>query len=130
MKRAKILLVDDRSENLLALGALLEDPGVEIVKAQSGIVALSLILDHEFALAILDVQMPGMCGLELAELMRGVKKTKNLPIIFVSAATNNQTFSFKGYESGAVDFLLKPLDACSVKSKVNAFVELYRNPRE
>jgi len=130
MKKAKILLVDDRPENLLALGALLEYPGVEIVKAQSGVLALGLILDHEFALAILDVQMPGMCGFELAELMRGVNKTKNLPIIFVSATTKHQSFSFKGYESGAVDFLLKPLDLHAVKSKVNAFIELYRNPSE
>jgi len=78
----------------------------------------------------LDVQMPGMCGFELAELIRGVNKTMNLPIIFVSATTAHQTFSFKGYESGAVDFLLKPLDPFAVKSKVKAFLDLYRNPRE
>jgi|GEM_PF-394353 len=130
LKKAKILLVDDRPENLLALGALLEDPRVEIVKAESGAVALSLIVDHEFALAILDVRMPGMSGFELAELMRGANKTKNVPIIFVTANSKEQNFSFKGYEIGAVDFLIKPLDSHAVKSKVSIFVDLYQQKKE
>jgi signal transduction histidine kinase len=91
--------------------------------------ALSLLLQHEFAMAILDVQMPGMNGFELAELMRGTEKTKNIPIVFVSAGGRELNYAFKGYESGAVDFLYKPLDIHAVKSKVNVFVELYRQSK-
>ena len=78
-------------------------------------------MNHEFALALVDVRMPGMNGFELAELMRGTNKTKNVPIIFVTATAKHQNYSFKGYESGAVDFLLKPLDTHAVKSKVKIF---------
>jgi signal transduction histidine kinase len=88
-----------------------------------------LLLQHEFALAILDVQMPGMNGFELAELMRGTEKTKSIPIVFVSAAGRDLNYAFKGYESGAVDFLHKPLDVHAVKSKVNVFVDLYRQSK-
>jgi signal transduction histidine kinase len=90
---------------------------------------LSLLLQHEFAMAILDVQMPGMNGFELAELMRGTEKTKNIPIVFVSAAGRERNYAFKGYESGAVDFLHKPLDIHAVKSKVNVFVDLFRQSK-
>lgn len=85
-----------------------------------------MLLEHEFALAILDVQMPGMNGFELAELMRGTEKTKNIPIVFVSAAGREMNYAFKGYESGAVDFMHKPLDTLAVKSKVSVFVDLFR----
>ncbi|NVL44483.1 response regulator, partial [Pseudomonas syringae pv. actinidiae] len=95
-------------------------------KALSADEALSLLLQHEFALAILDVQMPGMNGFELAEMMRSTEKTKSIPIVFVSAAGRELNYAFKGYESGAVDFLHKPLDIHAVKSKVNVFVDLYR----
>ena len=95
-------------------------------QAQSAEAALSLLLEHEFALAILDVQMPGMNGFELAELMRGTDKTKHIPIVFVSAAGREMNYAFKGYESGAVDFLHKPLDTLAVKSKVSVFVDLFR----
>lgn len=98
-------------------------------KALSADEALSLLLEHEFAMAILDVQMPGMNGFELAELMRGTEKTKNIPIVFVSAAGRELDYAFKGYESGAVDFLHKPLDIHAVKSKVNVFVDLYRQSK-
>ncbi|MBA2404306.1 MAG: hybrid sensor histidine kinase/response regulator [Bdellovibrionales bacterium] len=128
--RVKILLVDDLKDNLLALEGLLRRDDVEILKARSGTEALGLLMEHEFALALLDVQMPGMSGFELAELMRGTNKTKNVPIIFVSATAKHQSFLFKGYESGAVDYLLKPLDTHAVKSKVNIFIELYRSQRE
>jgi signal transduction histidine kinase len=87
------------------------------------------LLQHEFAIAILDVQMPGMNGFELAELMRGTEKTRNIPIVFVSAAGRELNYAFKGYESGAVDFLHKPLDIQAVKSKVNVFVDLYRQSK-
>ena len=90
---------------------------------------MSLLLQHEFAMAILDVQMPGMNGFELAELMRGTEKTKHIPIVFVSAAGRELDYAFKGYESDAVGFLHKPLDVHAVKSKVNVFVDLYRQSK-
>jgi len=124
--QAKLLIVDDLPENLLALEALIKREDRAVYKALSADEALSLLLQHEFALAILDVQMPGMNGFELAELMRGTEKTKNIPIVFVSAAGRELNYAFKGYESGAVDFLHKPLDIHAVKSKVNVFVDLYR----
>ena len=122
----KLLIVDDLPENLLALEALIRRDGREVFKAQCADDALVLLLEHEFALAILDVQMPGMNGFELAELMRGTEKTKHIPIVFVSAAGREMNYAFKGYESGAVDFLYKPLDIQAVQSKVAVFVDLYR----
>ncbi|MEN5037312.1 hybrid sensor histidine kinase/response regulator [Pseudomonas sp. TWI929] len=123
---AKLLIVDDLPENLLALQALIQGEDREVHQAQSAEAALSLLLEHEFALAILDVQMPGMNGFELAELMRGTEKTRNIPIVFVTAAGREMNYAFQGYESGAVDFLHKPLDTLAVKSKVSVFVDLYR----
>jgi CheY-like chemotaxis protein len=122
----KLLIVDDLPENLLALDALIRSGDREVYKALSADEALSLLLQHEFALAILDVQMPGMNGFELAELMRSTEKTKHIPIVFVSAAGREMNYAFKGYETGAVDFLQKPLDTLAVKSKVSVFVDLYR----
>jgi len=127
--QAKLLIVDDLPENLLALEALIKREDRQVYKALSADEALSLLLQHEFAMAILDVQMPGMNGFELAELMRGTEKTKNIPIVFVSAAGRELDYAFKGYESGAVDFLHKPLDTHAVKSKVNVFVDLYRQSK-
>ena len=124
--QAKLLIVDDLPENLLALEALIKREDRAVFKALSADEALSLLLQHEFALAILDVQMPGMNGFELAELMRSTERTKSIPIVFVSAAGRELNYAFKGYESGAVDFLHKPLDIHAVKSKVNVFVDLYR----
>jgi len=121
----KLLIVDDLPENLLALEASIRDDGYSIHEASSGEQALALLLEHEFALAILDVQMPGMNGFELAELIRGMARTRHLPIVFVSAAGKELDCVFKGYENGAVDFLYKPLDAYVVKSKVRVFVDLY-----
>jgi signal transduction histidine kinase len=123
---AKLLIVDDLPENLLALEALISRGDRQVYKALCADDALSLLLQHEFAMAILDVQMPGMNGFELAELMRGTEKTKHIPIVFVSAAGRELNYAFKGYETGAVDFLQKPLDTSAVKSKVNVFVDLYR----
>ncbi|MEX5688084.1 MULTISPECIES: hybrid sensor histidine kinase/response regulator [Pseudomonas] len=127
--QAKLLIVDDLPENLLALEALIKREDRIVYKALSADEALSLLLQHEFAMAILDVQMPGMNGFELAELMRGTEKTRNIPIVFVSAAGRELNYAFKGYESGAVDFLYKPLDIHAVKSKVNVFVELFRQSK-
>ena len=125
-----ILIVDDVKDNLIALKAILEREDVTIYPALSGKQALELMMKYEFCLAVLDVQMPEMSGFELAALMRGSKKTKNIPIIFVTANAKEQDFSFKGYESGAVDFLIKPLDTHAVRSKVNIFVELYQQKNE
>ncbi|WP_454911402.1 hybrid sensor histidine kinase/response regulator [Stutzerimonas chloritidismutans] len=121
-----LLIVDDLPENLLALDALLQAPGVRVHQAESAEQALELLLRYEFALAILDVQMPGMDGFQLAELMRSTERTKQIPIVFVSAAGRELNYAFKGYESGAVDFMQKPLDAHAVRSKVSVFVDLYR----
>ncbi|TWI56796.1 signal transduction histidine kinase [Pseudomonas duriflava] len=128
--RAKILIVDDLPENLLALEALLKHDDIAVFKADSAESALELLLVHEFALAILDVQMPVMNGFELAEMMRSTEKTKHIPIVFVSAAGHDRNYAFKGYESGAVDFLYKPLDIHAVRSKVSVFVDLYRHRKE
>lgn len=124
-RKIKILLIDDRNENLLALEQLLQSDELILLKARSGMEALNTLIDHDIALALIDVQMPGMNGFELAELMRGIERTKSIPIIFVTAADRSQQNTFKGYESGAVDFLYKPLDPFIVKSKVQVFVELY-----
>ncbi len=127
---AKVLIVDDLPENLLALDALIRQDDRIIFQASSGEQALALLLEYEFALAILDVQMPGMNGFELAELMQGTEKTRHIPIVFVTAAGKETDYAFKGYETGAVDFLHKPLDVHAVQCKVNVFVELYRQRKE
>jgi len=121
----KILAIDDKRENLLALEAVLDDFQCELHCVTSGDEGLKLILEHDFALALLDVQMPGMNGFEVAELIRGIKKSKFLPIIFITA-NQDQDARFKGYEAGAVDFLFKPLDTNILKSKVVIFLDLYR----
>lgn len=123
--KPKCLIVDDLKENIIALESLLRDEQVEIIKAQSGVEALNLLLEHDFALALVDVQMPGMDGFELAEIMRSTEKTKVIPLIFVTAATTDAQRVFQGYEKGAVDFLQKPLSPQIVLSKVRVFLELY-----
>jgi signal transduction histidine kinase/DNA-binding response OmpR family regulator len=125
-----ILLVDDRPENLLALEGLLEGLGLRIFKAFSGNEALRLALKNDFALVLLDVRMPDMDGFETAELMRANHKTRNVPIIFVSAALKDSDHQFKGYETGAVDYLLKPIAPAIVRSKVKIFCDLYRQRRQ
>jgi two-component system, sensor histidine kinase and response regulator len=120
------LIVDDLDENLLALAALLAEPDVEILQARSGAEALELLLVHTVALAILDVQMPELDGFELAELMRGSERTRNIPIIFVTAGVGDDRRMFKGYESGAVDFLHKPIESHVLKSKARIFFQLQR----
>lgn len=130
LESIKILLVDDTEENLVALEALLRRDGLELLKARSGSEALELLLIHEVSLALLDVQMPEMDGFELAELMRGAERTKHVPIIFVTAGTRDPSRVFKGYETGAVDFLFKPIDPHILRSKVDVFIELARQRLE
>lgn len=126
----KLLIVDDLPENLRALNALIRESDRSVYQASSGEEALALLLEHDFALAILDVQMPEMDGFELAQLMRGTEKTRHIPIVFVTAAGKEMNFAFQGYESGAVDFLHKPLDINAVQSKVNVFVALHQQRSE
>ncbi|MFP4387624.1 MAG: response regulator [Desulfococcaceae bacterium] len=128
--RIDILLVDDWSENLLALEATLESADLRIVSAESGNEALGLTLDHDFGLILLDVQMPGMDGFETAELLRSRPRTRHIPIIFVTAISKEPRHVFRGYESGAVDYLFKPLDPQVLRSKVRGFVDMHRQRRE
>lgn len=121
-----VLAVDDVPENLTALQALLAQPGVHLITATSGTDALEELLRHDVALALIDVHMPGMSGLELAELMRGSERTRSVPIIFLTADTSEAARAFRGYEAGAVDFLVKPIDSQLLRSKVGVFVELAR----
>lgn len=123
----KILLVDDRPENLITLESILESPELDIHKANSGNEALGLLLEHNFALVLLDVQMPGMDGFETAEIMRANDRTKHVPIIFVTAINKQRKHIFQGYQSGAVDYLYKPLDLEILKNKVKAFIEFFRH---
>jgi PAS domain S-box-containing protein len=125
-QKISILAVDDRIENLYVLETLLKDSGLALVKASSGEEALSLLDRHDFALVLLDVQMPKMDGFETAEKIRANKKYKNLPIIFVTAVSTNNDFIFKGYEKGAVDYLIKPFEGSILRRKVGIFVELHR----
>lgn len=125
-KTINILAVDDRIENLLAIESILEADEINLVRAHSGNEALSLMFDYDFALVLLDVQMPGMDGYEAATLMRGSEKTRNIPIIFVTAINKEKQHIFKGYDAGAVDYIFKPFDAGILRNKVNIFVDLYR----
>jgi len=125
--KVKCLLVDDVEENLLALEALLRGDDREIFKAPSGSAALELLSVHDFALAFLDIHMPAMDGFELAELMRGAERSQHIPIIFISAASPNEPLpTFRGYESGAVDVLFKPINPQIVRQKAAIFFQLER----
>ena len=129
--RAKILVVDDLEQNRRSLEALLRRDDVQVIEAGSGREALELLLVHDdVALALLDVQMPEMDGFELAELMRGTLRTRDVPIIFVTAGSKDQLRTFQGYGAGAVDFLFKPLELPILRQKVDVFLRLYRQRRE
>ncbi len=130
MTQLNILLVDDREENLLALSRLLRREDAVLVPARSGREALEILLVQEIALALVDVHMPEMDGFELAELMRGAERTREIPIIFITAGIHDQARMFKGYELGAVDFLFKPLDELALNSKVSVFLQLSRQKQE
>ncbi len=127
--KTKILIVDDKRENIEALSQLIQSNDIDILSADDPDRALSLLLDHEFALALLDVQMPTMSGFELARLIRGVERSRHLPIIFVTAQQMEPSLIFEGYETGAVDVLFKPLDPHIVRNKVRVFVQLDQQNR-
>ncbi|WP_347555358.1 hybrid sensor histidine kinase/response regulator [Robbsia sp. KACC 23696] len=126
----KILMVDDVGQNLVALDALLRRDEVLPLHAADGAEALELLLEHDIALALIDVQMPGMDGFELAEFMRGSPRTRHVPIIFLTATDRDTKRVFKGYEAGAVDFLYKPFDPHILSSKVDVFVQLHQQKRQ
>lgn len=122
--KQSILIVDDHRENLVALEAILDAPERNLVMASSGNEALNLALRHDFALILLDVQMPEMDGFEVAALMRKNKRTRNIPIIFVTAISKEDSYVFRGYECGAVDYLFKPINQQVLEAKVEVFLEL------
>ncbi len=124
-----ILLVDDRAENLLALEAILEPLGQRLVRAQSGEDALRCLLEREFAVILLDVQMPGLNGFETARLIKARERTRHLPIIFLTAISKDEDYVFKGYSVGAVEYISKPFQPEILRSKVQVFVDLYMQRR-
>jgi signal transduction histidine kinase len=126
----KFLLVDDLEENLFAFAQVLRRDGVELVQVRSGKAALEQLLVQDFALAIIDVHMPEMDGVELAELMRGSERTCHVPIILVTAAPRERTGIFRGYEAGAVDFLYKPIEPVVLRNKADTFYQLYRQKQQ
>ncbi len=130
MHPVRFLLVDDLEENLLSLEALLRRENLVLLKARSGDEALELLLQHDVALALVDVQMPGLNGFELAELMRGNERTRHIPIIFVTAGTADGQRRFRGYEAGAVDFIQKPIEPDILRSKADVFFQLYRQRQQ
>jgi PAS domain S-box-containing protein len=123
---SRVLIVDDRPENLLALEAVLEPLGVPIVRASSGDEALSELLRGEFAVVLLDVMMPDLDGLETAKLIKQRERSAHVPIIFITALGREAAYVFKGYQQGAVDYLLKPVDPDMLRAKVSAFLDLYK----
>ena len=123
---ATLLLVDDRRENLIALVAVLEPLGYNLVQARSGAEALKQCLTHDFAVILLDVQMPDMDGFETAALIKQREKSRYIPIIFVTAINTDEKHVFHGYQSGAVDYLAKPIDADMLRSKVTVFADMYQ----
>ena len=124
-----VLIVDDTAPNLVALEVVLEDMPCELVTASSGTQALNKLLKQEFALVLLDVQMPNMDGFEVAEIMRSNKRTANVPIIFVTANSREERNVHRGYKAGAVDYLFKPIDPTALRSKVSFFLQLDEQKR-
>ncbi|HEY0334578.1 MAG TPA: hybrid sensor histidine kinase/response regulator [Stenotrophomonas sp.] len=124
-----LLVVDDIVENLIAMEALLRRDGVNVLCARSGAEALELLLKHEVAVALLDVHMPEMDGFSLAELMRGAARSRQVPIIFLTASPSDPVRLFQGYGAGAVDFLHKPIEPQVILGKINVFVELFQQRR-
>jgi signal transduction histidine kinase len=124
-RRVKILMVDDRPENLLALEAILEPLGQILISANSGEEALKCVLKHDFACILLDVQMPDMNGFDAAQIIKSREKSRYIPIIFLSAINKEDAYVFKGYSMGAVDYVFKPFNPDVLRSKVAVFVDLY-----
>ena len=124
-RQARILLVDDRPENLVALEAILSPLGQILVPVRSGQQAVQAVLADEYAVVLLDIMMPGMDGFETATQIKQQAKSRDVPIIFLTAATAQPEQAFRGYAAGAVDYLAKPFDPWVLKAKVSVFVDLY-----
>lgn len=129
-ERARILLVDDRPENLLALEAVLSSLDQVLVKASSGEEALRALLKDEFALILLDAQMPGMDGFETAAQVKARSRTKDVPIIFLTAVDADQRNAYRGYAAGGADYISKPFDPWVLRAKVQVFVDLWSAGRQ
>jgi CheY-like chemotaxis protein len=124
-QKAKILLVDDRAENLIALEAILSALSQQLVPVQSGEEAIKALLSDEFAVILLDVVMPGMDGFETAEHIKNLAGARDVPIIFLTAAGAEPDHAFRGYAAGAVDYIAKPFDPWALRAKIAVFVDLY-----
>lgn len=127
---AKVLAVDDREVNLLVLARILDELEVDVVQATSGDQALSLMLEHDFAVVLMDVQMPDMDGFETVELMRRNRRTRHIPVVFVSAGDRDEAFLPTTFDVGIVDCVFKPVDPTILRSKVQVFAELHHLRRE
>jgi len=130
VETVNILLVDDRPENLLALEAILEPLAQRLIRANTGPEALRRVLETEFAVILLDVQMPGMNGFEVAEIIKSRERSRTIPIIFLSAISKEDAYVFKGYSMGAVDYVFKPFNPDVLRSKVAVFVDLFMKQQE
>ncbi len=130
LNKAKVLIVDDKEANLVALETILRPLDIEIHRALSGNEALEKTLEHDFAMVLIDVQMPEMDGYETVKLMRKVKKTRYVPVIFVSAIYSDEFNMIKGIETGAVDFITKPINAEILRAKVQVFLDLYQHKHQ
>jgi signal transduction histidine kinase len=128
--KTKVLLVDDHEDNLVVLETILQSDELELLTARSGREALEILLVSDVAVALVDVQMPEMDGFELAQLMQGTERTRQIPILFVTASAHTRQRVFNGYAVGAVDFMFKPVDAQILRSKVDVFVQLYRQKQQ
>ncbi len=129
-EKAKILLVDDRPENLVALEAILGSLNQKLVTARSGDAALKALLSDEFAVILLDVLMPGMDGFETAAHIKRRPRTREVPIIFLTALDSEPDYAFRSYSAGAVDYIAKPFDPWVLRAKVSVFVDLYTKNRQ
>ncbi|WP_326649852.1 response regulator [Streptomyces sp. NBC_01750] len=128
--RASILLVDDMEDNLVALEAVLGSLNEPLVRARSGEEAMKALLRQKFAVVLLDVRMPGMDGFETASNIKRLDQTKDVPIIFLTGTDADSGYAFRGYATGAADFLTKPFDPWVLRAKVNVFLELHRKNRQ
>ncbi|MEV6170420.1 response regulator [Streptomyces sp. NPDC051954] len=129
-ERANILLVDDMEDNLIALEAVLGSLNEPLVRARSGEEAMKALLRQQFALVLLDVRMPGMDGFETAANIKRLDQTKDVPIIFLTGAEDDSGYAFRGYATGAADYLTKPFDPWVLRAKVSVFLDLHRKNRQ
>jgi CheY-like chemotaxis protein len=129
-ERASILLVDDMEDNLIALEAVLGSLNEPLVRARSGEEAMKALLRQQFALVLLDIRMPGMDGFETAANIKRLDQTKDVPIIFLTGAEDDSGYAFRGYATGAADYLTKPFDPWVLRAKVTVFLDLYRKNQQ